>query len=85
MNRILICFAAAPFAGCGLPSLAPRETVSMFLSQPECQGWASEAEKLSAQKEMERTIRKFNPFIETFTTINVRFYKKDAENGASIE
>ena len=57
----------------------------MFLSQPEYQGWESEAHQLSAQKEVERTIRKFNPFVETFTTINVRFYKKDKETGVSIE
>lgn len=85
MNRILICFAAALLAGCGLPSSAPKETVGMFLSQPEYQGWASESRKLSAQKEVERIIRKFNPFVKTFTTIDIRFYKKDTENGAYIE
>lgn len=34
---------------------------------------------------MERTIRKFNAFVETFTNIDIRFYKKDSENGAYIE
>lgn len=57
----------------------------MFLSQPEYRGWESEAHKLSAQKEVERTIRKFNVFVKTFTTINIRFYKKDMENGVYIE
>ena len=84
-NRILIYFVPALLAGCGLPSSDPKETVGMFLSQPEYRGWESEAHKLSAQKEVERTIRKFNPFVETFTNINIRFYKKDAENGAYIE
>ncbi len=84
-NRILIYFVTAPLAGCGLPSSAPKETVGMFLSQPEYRGWESEAHKLSAQKEVERTIRKFNVFVKNFTTINIRFYKKDTENGVYIE
>ena len=85
MNRILIYFAAALLAGCGLPFSAPKETVGMFLSQPEYQGWKSEAHKLSAQKEVERIIRKFNLFVKNFTTIDIRFYKKDTENGVYIE
>lgn len=85
MSRILICFAAAMFAGCGLPSSVPKEIVGMFLSQPKYHGWESEAHKLSAQTEVERTIRKFNPFVKTFTIIDIRFCKKDVENGVYIE
>ena len=71
MNRILIYFSASLLAGCGLPSSASKETVGLFLSQPEYQGWESEA-----QKEVKRTIRKFHAFVKTFTTIDIRFYKK---------
>ena len=84
MNRILICFAAAMLAGCSLPSSAPKETVGLFLSKPEYQGWESDAHKISAQKEVERIIRKFCPSQRTFTLVEIRFYKKDAENGAYI-
>lgn len=57
----------------------------MFLSQPEYRGWESDAHKLSAQKEVERTVRKFNAFVETFIIVDIRFYKKDAKNSAYIE
>ena len=85
MSRILICLAAAMFAGCGWPSSAPKETVGMFLSKPEYQGWESDAHKVSAQKEVERIIRKFYPSKRTFTIVEIRFYQKDAENGAYID
>ena len=57
----------------------------MFLSNPEYQEWESEAHKISAQIEVERIIRKFYPSKRTFTIAEIRFYKKDAEDGAYID
>ena len=65
-------------AACRLP-IQKKLSVCFFRNPNIEDGNQKRTEKGSGRLE------KFNLFVKTFTNINIRFYKKDAENGAYIE